>query len=115
MRRLLPQFPDEDRPTEQHAMLTWWANIREEGGMRLTRHGYDMLHRVLKMESWRVEVPSDNMIGKRQILDMDHKLTWPYYIKGWSRTKQIEIIFFSSREAMMASLYGDIKQWLANK
>ena len=92
-------------------MITWWANIREDGGFRLTKHGYDMLHKVLSMESWVVELPEKTYISKQDILEMDRKLCWPYYIRTRGK-KNIEIVFFSSREAMMASLYGNVRTWI---
>lgn len=94
-------------------MITWWANIREDGGLRLTKHGYDMLDKIFKLESWIVQLPEKTNISKRDILEMDRKLCWPYYIRTKGK-KQIEIVFFSSREAMMATLYGDLKAWIAS-
>ena len=118
VQRLLPQIPDDARPTEHHAMVTWWANIREEGGMRLTRHGYDMLHKVLKLESWSLDLTDDDSkafrsrIDKRTVLHLDRKLTWPYYLDFNARKRTQRIVFFGSREAMMATMYGDINRWL---
>ncbi len=47
-------------------------------------------------------------INKKTILELDRKLQWPYYID----TKKRQIIFFSSREAMLATLYGDLGSFL---
>lgn len=108
---LLEQVPEDRRESWEQALVTWWANIRPEGGLRLTRHGYDVLHKVLGMESWSVELPEKTHISKQEILDMDRKLCWPYFIRTRGK-KNIEIIFFSSREAMMATLYGNVRAWL---
>lgn len=108
---LVQQLPPDHPVTVEQAMLSWWANIRSSGGMRLTATGYHVFKDFLDMESWSLDLSSvKTTITKRVILDLDKKLAWPYYID--LKNKRIE--FFSSREAMMATLYGDIKQWLAN-
>ena len=116
--RLRDSIPDNKKETIDQAMITWWANIRPEGGLRLTKHGYEMLHNVLKMESWSMDLAANDsgahraLLNKRIILDLDHKLQWPYYIDFNSRKKIKRIVFFSSREAMMATMYGDLQKWL---
>jgi hypothetical protein len=37
-------------------------------------------------------------------------LTYPYFIDY----KKKEIVFYSSKEAVMATMYGSIKNWLDN-
>jgi hypothetical protein len=101
-------------------MATWWVNLRSEGGMRLTRHGYEILREVLDLESWSFDLAEPNQstgawrarLTKRMILDLDRKLEWPYYLDFDPRKKRARIVFFGSQEAMMASLYGDLEQWL---
>lgn len=90
------------------ALKTWFQNIRPEGGMRLTTYGYKIL-RTLEIESWSWRWPEQKgYIDKKLLLAMDRKLEYPYFIN----VKTKEVIFFSSREAMMTTLYGDIKSWL---
>lgn len=90
------------------ALKTWYQNIRPSGGLRLTTYGYKIL-RTLEIESWYWGWPATKgYIDKKLLLDMDRKLTYPYFINAKTR----EIVFFSSREAMMTTLYGDIKSWL---
>lgn len=116
--KLRDSIPDNKKETIDQAMITWWANIRPEGGLRLTKHGYEMLHNILKMESWSMDLVDNDLaapsalLNKRIILDLDHKLQWPYYIDFNSRKKIKRIVFFSSREAMMATMYGDLQKWL---
>ena len=118
---LLEQVPEALREPWERAMATWWVNLRPEGGMRLTRHGYDVLHGVLGIESWTVDLAKPDQssrvwrarLPKRVILDLDRKLEWPYYLDFDARKKRARIVFFSSREAIMASIYGDIEKWLA--
>jgi len=119
VQRLLADIPDPFRETAEQAMITWWANIRSEGGMRLTHHGYNIMHDVLKLESWQLDLSETDdakmfrsRVTKRAILAMDRKLQWPYYLDFNARKKTRRIIFFGSREAMMATMYGDLQKWL---
>lgn len=116
---LLEQVPEDRREPWDQALVTWWANIRPEGGLRLTRHGYEILHDVLQYESWSLDLANEDTgyrarIDKRTILDLDRKLEWPYYLDFNPRKKTRRIVFFGSREAMMATMYGDLKKWLSN-
>lgn len=116
---LLEQVPEDRREPWDQALITWWANIRPEGGLRLTRHGYEMLHDVLGYESWALDLaseksPSQVRINKRTVLDLDRKMEWPYYLDFNPRKKTRRIVFFGSREAMMATMYGDLEKWLSN-
>jgi hypothetical protein len=100
---LLPDSNDVD-----HAMNTWYMNIRPQGGLRLTAIGYTVL-KTLDLESWTVSLPEGKRgVSKRLLLDLDHKLQWPYYID----VKKKQLILFSSREAMLANLYGDLPAFL---
>lgn len=113
---LLDKLPEDRREPWEQAMVTWWANIRPEGGLRLTRHGYEILHDVLQYESWSLDLSNqpNSVISKRVVLDLDHKLEWPYFLDFNPRKKTRRIVFFGSREAMMASMYGDLTRWLAS-
>lgn len=117
--RLLPQLPPDHQETLDQAMVTWWANIRDNGGLRLTHHGYEILDRVLGMESWSLDLTDPDPLGtwrsritKKIILDLDRKLEWPYYLDFNPRKKTRRIVFFSSKEAIMATLYGDLESFL---
>ena len=121
VQRLLSDIPEALRETQHRAMITWWANIRLNGGLRLTHHGYEIMHDVLKLESWVLDLSNDNdtqsfrsRMTKKIILDLDRKLEWPYYLDFNARKKRRRIVFFGSREAMMAAMYGDLERWLAS-
>ena len=121
VQRLLADIPDVLREPEDRAMKTWWANIRPQGGLRLTQHGYHIMHEVLHLESWQMDLsgtdpshPSRSRMTKKIILDLDRKLAWPYYLDFNARKKRRRIVFFGSREAMMAAMYGDLERWLAS-
>lgn len=115
------QIPESRKESIDQAMVTWWANIRRDGGFRLTQHGYEIMHDVLKLESWELDLtdPDDkgawrSRITKKIILEMDRKLEWPYFLDFNARKKSKRVVFFGSREAMMATMYGDIERWLAS-
>ena len=117
--RLREEIPEQYQESVDQAMITWWANIRPEGGMRLTRHGYEIMHDVLKLESWELDLsgqedPRRSRITKRTVLGLDRKLEWPYFLDFNPRKKTRRIVFFGSREAMMATMYGDLERWLAS-
>jgi len=116
VQRLMPQIPMEYQQSIESAMRTWWANIRRDGGMRLTDLGYEIMHDVLRLESWELDLRDRDHIvfTKRLIVDLDRKLEWPYYIEVSMKRKRRRMVFFGSREAMMATMYGDLKQWLAS-
>ena len=121
VQRLLPDISEALREPEDRAMITWWANIRRDGGLRLTSPGYQIMHDVLKLESWVLDLSDGNdtrssrsSMTKKIILDLDRKLEWPYYLDFNARKKRRRIVFFGSREAMMAAMYGDLERWLAS-
>ncbi len=99
--------------TVDDVMPLWWMNIRTNGGLRLTRDGYTIL-KSLKLESWEVSV-EPSKFDRKMILLLDKKLQAPYYSEVNRKSPaMINIIMFSSREAMMATLYGDLKAFLKN-
>jgi hypothetical protein len=113
---LVPLVPKEYQQNVESAMQTWWANLRRNGGMRLTDQGYKIMHHVLKLESWELDLTSSDRVqlSKSTILAMDRKLEWPYYLDVNIKRKRRHVIFFGSREAMMAVLYRDLESFLEN-
>lgn len=106
---ILNLLPDGHAVDLETARLTWYYNIRESGGFRLTPQGFHILNDVLKIESWSIQLSDPKKeLTKKLVFEMDRKLKWPFYINF----KKKSVIFFSSREAMMATLYGDLKKWL---
>ena len=104
---LLALLPDNLRPNLEEAMVTWWFNIRENGGLRLTNSGYRALKKDLQLETWRFEINKPRATkNKRLILALDRKLNWPYYME------KSHVEFFSSKEAMMAQMYPTLESFL---
>ena len=100
-----------DAPTVDQAMRTWWMNVRDGGGLRLSQSGYFTFCEALEVNSYEYELDPKVLTPGNLIL-LDRHLTCPYYLK-LSR-KHSYIILFGSREAMMAALYGDIKKFIAS-
>ena len=107
-KRLIELLPEDHRITLEEAMLHWYTNIRNNGGFRLTVFGYQAM-KILGLDSWSVELDDIKItMDKTLLLALDRKLTWPYFIDY----KKKEIVFYSSREAVMATMYSSIKNWL---
>lgn len=95
-----------EKPQNRVAVVSWFFNVSETGGLRLTPMGYKVLT-MLKEPSWVIEV-TDSKIFKnnKMLLALDKKLTGPYYIE------KKKLIMFNSQEALLASLYTDLAQFL---
>jgi hypothetical protein len=104
---LIRAWPGTAAPGLGEALFAWYVNIRDTGGLRLTTEGFRVLSQTLELEHWKLPIEL-KAITKRVLLDMDRKIAFPFYLD--KRGKQI--IFFSSREAMMATMYGDLTAWL---
>lgn len=103
------QFAKVLRLDQQDIMTTWWANLRQHGGLRLTPHAYDILCNDLEIESYAFSLPV-SLLTAKNLLRLDKKLQTPYFLK---RNKTVaDIVLFGADQAIMASLYGNIEQWL---
>ena len=107
-KRLIELLPEDHRLSIEEAMVLWYTNIRNNGGFRLTQNGF-LAMKILGLESWSVPLNDVKItMDKNLLLALDRKLTWPYFIDY----KKKEIVFYSSREAVMATMYSSIKNWL---
>lgn len=97
--------------TVNQARITWWYNIRDNGGMRLTKHGFDTFVDELDLEYYEYTIPEPEKFSQRMVLALDRQLQMPYYMM---REKALyrKIYFFGSREAVLANLYGDLNKFL---
>jgi hypothetical protein len=93
------------------AMHTWWFNLRKNGGMRLTSTGYQTLVKDLDLEHFNFDISDPLTFNQHMILDLDRKLSTPYYIHAVKGIPK-KIVFFGSREAVMVNLYGNLKKYL---
>lgn len=111
--KLINLIPGDQRPTVESIFPIWWYNLRKNGGMRLTTTGYTTFVKILDLEHYEYTIDDPMTFNQQIILDLDRKLQMPYYIhavKGVPR----KIVFFGSREAMMANLYGNLNRFLEN-
>ena len=107
-KRLIELLPEDHSVSVEEAMILWYTNIRNNGGFRLTQTGYQAM-KILGLDSWAVKLDDIKItMDKALLLALDRKLTYPYFIDY----KKTQIIFYSSKEAMMATMYGSIKNWL---
>lgn len=111
--QLVAVLPEGQHVTVKSAMTSWWFNLRKTGGMRLTSAGYHVFTEDLDLEHYSYNVNDPTDINQQMILDMDRKLQMPYYIHAVKGVPK-KIIFFSSKEAMVTNLYGDLKKFLDN-
>ena len=94
------------------AMKTWWYNIRTNGGLRLSELGYFTFKKVMDLESYSMAIDWGTF-DLATVLKLDQRLQMPYYIEVKKKIPT-NVVFFGSREAMLAKLYGDLNKFLDN-
>ena len=94
---ILEQIPNCDIDLDR-AMKTFWLDIRNEGGLRLSDVG-EQAFKVADIENL--------------MLDLSQKLPCPYYI-GRKKPSEPYIKIYDSKIAMLINLYGDIYDYLRN-
>ena len=102
-------------PSEELALMTWWSNIQDTGGMGLTNEGFRIFTEVLDLEHYDWEFPDNKMLGNRIVLALDRKMEFPYYIKQpkGKRTPG-KIFLFGERDAVLINLCGDLTKFVEN-
>jgi len=103
--QILEQIPAELKLPINAALPIWWYNIRKDGGMRLTKAGYNMF-KFLDIKSYKITYDPEKTSESRRLLELDKKLTLPYYIRGKT------IYLYGEKEAALAVLYSDLEQFL---
>lgn len=106
---LITRYPDA--PALDEAMTTWWQNIREDGGLRLSDHGFYVFENLLELDHYHFDLPK-NLLTPKNLIALDRYMASPYYIVV--NRKQTHLVMFGSREAMMASLYGDMQKFISS-
>jgi hypothetical protein len=111
VQHVLSLLPETQCISEAEAFKTWYQNIRESGGLRLSLVGYRTFQ-ATGIQSWPVELADiKRYTTPPMLLELDRKMKYPYFIDY----KNKRMIMFSSRDAMMATLYGDLAAWLKNQ
>jgi hypothetical protein len=108
----LAQLDPETRPNFEEAMSTWWRNIRDTGGLGLSDTGYEWLVQELELPVWQYHIPHKgaSSMSLRRMLTLDRHCPCVYWFKMTSR--EFQLSFFDSREAMTYNLYGDLDRYL---
>jgi hypothetical protein len=63
----------------------------------------------LELSSYSFELP-EKLLTPKNLLAMDRRMTCPYYMVN--NRKLNKIVMFGSREAMMATLHGDMQRFI---
>jgi hypothetical protein len=115
---ILEQLPNSGIDLEK-AMKTFWLDIRNEGGLRLSDAG-EQAFKVADIETFEFPFRLKRITDKDAIytyqnlmLDLSLKLPCPYYI-GRKKPTEPFIKIYDSKIAMMVNLYGDIYEYLRN-
>ena len=107
---IIDLLPTDQKVSVDEAFRSWYQNIRDNGGLRLTTYGYQILQN-LNLENWLINVPDIKKCTQLPVLlDLDRKMKYPYYIDYRKKC----IVMFSSKEAMLTTLYGDLQNFLKN-
>jgi len=107
---LIQHLPEEFKIDVDAAIPIWWHNLRAGGGMRLTNMGYETFTKILELEHYDYDVePFD--ITSRMIVLLDRRLQHPWYLVTVKMMPK-KIVFFSSKEAMLFNLYGNLQKFL---
>jgi hypothetical protein len=112
-KELIDLLPDEQRISVDSAIPAWWYNLRKNGGMRLTTTGYRVFVENLELEHYDYQISDPQEFNQHTILKLDRKLQTPYYIHAVKGIPK-KVVFFGSREAVMANLYRNLEQFLDN-
>jgi hypothetical protein len=107
---LIRQYPESQRPGLEWAMKTWWRNMKPQGGMRLSIHGFMAMQRM-QVEHYNFMIDLDQVRPKLLVM-LDQRLQDPYYLQVDKREPCVK--FYGSKEAFMANLYGDLEKFLEN-
>jgi len=108
--QILNQVPEEARIDFDHAMQSWWQDIRPDSGLRLTLAGFNAFKDV-GLVHYEFDVPPSTPAKPFQFITLNKKLTCPYFLV---LSKKPQIILFGSKEATMYGLYGDIEKFVAS-
>ena len=106
-RELITRYPDA--PSLDEARVTWWQNIRVDGGLRLTYEGFYVFENLLELSSYSFDLP-EKLLTPKNLIALDRHMTCPYYMVN--NRKLNKLMMFGSREAMMAVLHGDLQRFI---
>ena len=107
---VLPLIPETEIATVDYAMKTWWKNIRNTGGLGLTRFG-DQMFMSMGLEHWEFDIGEASMLGNiGAAITLDRRMVCPYYFYSDKKRKRVRL--YDSRVAMIVALSGDFTSYL---
>ena len=104
---LIIRYPDA--PSLDEGMVSWWQNIQDDGGLRLTYEGFYVFENLLELSSYTFDLP-EKLLTPKNLLALDRRMTCPYYMVN--NRKLNKLVMFGSKEAMMATLHGDMQRFI---
>jgi hypothetical protein len=110
--RLTAELVKELGVTPESVYSTWWHNLRKNGGMRLTKLGYNAFCHRLDIERYHYEL-DPLQLNSRLMIKLDRQLKSPYFIE-YVKGMATQIVFFGSKEAMLINLYRDLDKFIDN-
>jgi hypothetical protein len=109
LKTLCPDRVVDDEVCHRH-FISWWRNIRSDGGLRLTDVGKQAFEQA-SIEYYDFKV--DRSVSyitfyEKYLLQLDRSMPCPYYFNY--STKEVRL--YDSRVAMLVGLYGGITPYL---
>jgi hypothetical protein len=101
---------ETDCITLDQAMVSWWQDLRFNGGLRLSFEGFQLL-KQLKVEYFNFDVLPGTHARAQVLIVLNKSLECPYFLQAGKYPK---IVFFGSQEAVWINLYGNIERFLEN-
>lgn len=86
----------------------WWQNPTNKNSLRLTSVGHKWFTNVAKLTGYTIDIPKEEKIMPRQLLQLERLFTEPYYIKTLNT-----IVVFGEQDAVMLQLHsGNLTAYL---
>lgn len=86
----------------------FWFDPRPRAGLRVTKLALEILNDN-ELKSYEFVVPRDLVRRPWSLLRLDRYLQYPYHVDSSAKA---QLTFFSDRDAIMASLYGDVEKFI---
>ena len=73
--------------------------------------GFYVFENLLELSSYSFDL-SEKLLTPRNLLALDRRMTCPYYMVN--NRKLNKLVMFGSKEAMMATLHGDMQRFITS-
>lgn len=111
IQRLVDELPEDKKITVDEARISWFHNIRRDGGMRLSDQGFEVLACVLRLEYHEFPVEDPTSVTMKTLIDMDRYVKMPFYVFIKKRMVH-SVVFFDERAAITAIMYDDLSRFV---